>query len=153
MNHPFSASEEINLGVERELAELMETRRFVDHSMPREVREILAYIHAHLFDDTLSVKVIRRSCRIGNHNVSSRFRLALGVSIGDYIKKLRMEVATRLLRDERLEIYRIGSVVGYLHQESFTRTFRRYYGCSPSAYRQQLLADDQEERSRASIKT
>jgi AraC-like DNA-binding protein len=148
MDHPFSTSEDIDLGVERELADLMATRKIVDHSLPREVREILAYIHTHLSDETLSVKVIRRSCRIGNHNVSSRFRLALGVSIGDYIKKLRMEVATRLLRDERLEIYRIGSVVGYLHQESFTRTFRRYYGCSPSAYRQQLLAEDRAECSR-----
>lgn len=124
-------------------------------SMARDLKEILDYIHAHLADESLSVKTVRRSCRIGNHNVSSRFQLAIGVSISDYIKTLRMEAASRLLERLDLPIYRVGSLVGFSHQESFTRTFRRHFGCTPSAYRRNLLDEDpeagQDELSRPSV--
>lgn len=131
--------EDLRLLIEH-AASSFSVRMRAGQELPREICEILDYIHEHLSDEMLSVKTIRRSCRIGNHNISSRFLLAVGVGIGDYIKDLRMEVAAYLLRRPDLPIYRIGSFLGFSHQESFTRTFRRHFGSSPSAYRNGLLS-------------
>lgn len=120
--------------------------------LPRDVREVLDYIHAHLFDESLSVQTIRKACRIRNHNISSRFRMLLGTSIRDYIEALRMEAASRLLGHPELEIYLVGAAVGYAHQESFCRAFRRRFGCSPLGFREQLQAgNSQEGMSRKSV--
>jgi len=100
-----------------------------------EVRAMLRYVHEHLFSQDLNVTAVRRVCRLRNNNVSTRFRCAVGVGLRDYIEAGRMAAAKRLLRHEDLEIYLIAMAVGYEHQETFCRAFRRQVGCTPSEWR------------------
>ena len=131
------------------------TEALVDGAdLPREVRAILGHIHENLFDPDLNVEAVKARCRTRNNNVSTRFRLAIGVSIREYIEGLRLGAASHLLRQEGLEISLIGLVVGYQHQETFCRAFHRLFGCSPSEHRRSLVREDvkrksEEERSTA----
>jgi AraC-like DNA-binding protein len=50
-----------------------------------------------------------------------------------------MQAAMQLLAHEELEIFLIGLGIGYSHEESFTRAFRRRFGCTPSAYRKEIV--------------
>ena len=56
----------------------------------------------------------------------------MGRGIREYIETLRLYAASRLLRDRRFEIYLIAMAVGYEHQETFCRAFRRHFGYPPS---------------------
>lgn len=100
-----------------------------------EVRAMLRYVHEHLFAPELNVGAVRRGCRLRNNNVSTRFRCAVGTGLRDYIEGGRMAAAKRLLRHDDLEIYLIAMSVGYEHQETFCRAFRRRIGCTPSEWR------------------
>jgi AraC-like DNA-binding protein len=104
----------------------------------RSIRMLLEYIHAHLFEPTLKVSAARRQCRAKNNNISTYFRQSLGMGMREYIELRRMQAATQLLAHEELEIFLIGLGVGYAHEESFARAFRRRFGCSPSEYRKEL---------------
>ena len=103
--------------------------------MPQNVRQILSFIHQHLCSPGLNVQQLKRSCQIGDNNISSRFRQVVGVTIKDYIESLRMEVAARLLRKRSVSIYEIAQSVGYDNPQTFYRAFERRFHCTPATYR------------------
>jgi transcriptional regulator GlxA family with amidase domain len=102
--------------------------------LPRDVAAVLEFIHAHLFESSLNVNTVKHGCRIKNNNISTRFRIGLGLGIREYIETLRLYAALRLLQDRRFEIYLIAVAVGYEHQETFCRAFRRQFGYPPSGH-------------------
>ncbi len=107
--------------------------------LPQTVRRALSFIHENLFDDTLDASSVRRQCGLFNNNVSSKFKRLVGMGMRQYIEYGRMEAATRLLRNEDLSILQIAWAIGYTYPESFARAFKRYFGCSASEYREQIL--------------
>ncbi|GIV57653.1 MAG: hypothetical protein KatS3mg042_0566 [Rhodothermaceae bacterium] len=107
--------------------------------IPPGLRDVLRYIHEHLFEETLDVTTVCRHCGQNNHNVSSRFKRHIGIGMRDYIEYGRMEAAKRLLRYPDLSILQIAWSIGFTYPESFARAFKRYTGHTASAYRRILL--------------
>lgn len=118
-----------------------ELERFSDEvapdvaAFPRGIAEILRFIHDHLFDSALNAAAARRSCGLRNNNVSTDFRIAIGLGLREYIEALRLQAAQRLLRSGDLEVYLVAMAVGYDHQETFCRAFQRQFGRTPSESR------------------
>jgi AraC family transcriptional regulator of arabinose operon len=108
-------------------------------ALPRDVQAILEYIHRHLFEPALKVIEARRQCGVKNNNIATYFRQMVGMGIREYIEHRRMQAAMQLLAHEELEIFLIGLGIGYSHEESFTRAFRRRFGRSPSEYRKEIV--------------
>ena len=57
------------------------------------------------------------------------------MSFTDYLLQKRMQEASNLLINTNIKVKSISEDIGYQNQEHFIRTFRKYYGVSPSAYR------------------
>jgi len=108
--------------------------------LPREIREVLAHIHLHLFELDLNVRSLKSCCRIRDNNISSRFRYLVGTTIKQYIEMLRMEAAVLLLHVEGLGVFDIAISVGYYNLQTFYRAFERSYGCTPAKYRCAVLS-------------
>lgn len=60
------------------------------------------------------------------------------VPIGTVIASMRMEVASRSLRDPELTIQQIAEKLGFADQSSFGKFFKKHAGISPLKYRQKL---------------
>lgn len=77
----------------------------------------------------------------------SSFASAFGEAIGEgpvaYLSRVRMQIAAKMLRTERVSMMQIAHHVGYSSDISLNRAFRRFFGTSPSEFRKSLL-----ERSR-----
>lgn len=101
-------------------------------SVPRDIAAVLQFIHTHIFESSLNVNTVKHGCRIKNNNISTRFRIVLGLGIREYIETLRLSAASHLLQGQRFEVYLIAMAVGYEYQETFCRAFRRHFGCPPS---------------------
>ena len=57
------------------------------------------------------------------------------MSIGDYVKRLRMDMVTRLLVTSDYSITDICYEVGFVSLPTFSLEFKRIYGVTPSDYR------------------
>ncbi len=68
---------------------------------------------------------------------SSYFKKTFGVNYVEYLNKIRLSHAKEMLRDRSLSIAEIAEKTGYLNASTFTTTFRKYVGVSPSEYRKQ----------------
>ena len=68
-------------------------------------------------------------------HLSRKFHRSVGMSIGDYVKRLRMDMVTRLLVSTDCSITEICYEVGFVSLSTFSLEFKRIYGVSPSEYR------------------
>ncbi len=125
--------------IKRELDKFKATLELNASTLPRDTRMLLECIHQHLFEPTLKVLEVRRRCGVKNHNISTYFRQTVGLGIREYIEDQRMRAARQLLAHEELGIFLIGLGIGYAHEESFSRAFRRRFSCSPSEYRKAIV--------------
>jgi transcriptional regulator GlxA family with amidase domain len=82
--------------------------------------------------------------RVGTYRerLGQVFRARLGVSVFAYVRALRLERATALLRDTTLEVRDIAELVGFQNAGSFTTAFREATGATPTAFRERLRQDD-----------
>ncbi|AQS11426.1 putative response regulatory protein [Clostridium saccharobutylicum] len=63
------------------------------------------------------------------------FKKKTGMSLLDYMTKVKMERAKKMLRESEDRSYEIADKLGYRDPEYFSRLFKKYSGMSPTAYR------------------
>jgi len=62
------------------------------------------------------------------------FRQCTGLSIGGFVRKLRMENALELIESGECNVLQTAHSVGYSNPSHFSAAFKRFYGRSPSFY-------------------
>lgn len=102
-----------------------------------QVAQALSFIAERFPEPGLSVVDVAEAVGMSRRHLERSFREETGVTIHDHIVKRRMQEASRLLRTHpRAKIAAIAELVGLDGAGSFFRTFRRFYGESPSIHRQ-----------------
>lgn len=96
----------------------------------------LQYITQHL-SMQLTVPVIAQHALVSTATLTKQFRKELSVSVGDYIDKLVLSEAQRLLMAEEISIGAISDKLGFSDQFYFSRRFKHCFGVSPREYRKQ----------------
>lgn len=94
-------------------------------------------IHEH-FSEPLTLSAI--ADLVGLHPVylAQAFRKAYGNSVGEYVRRLRIEFACRQLSNIAIPVARIAAEAGFFDQSHFTRTFKRLMGMTPAEFRKSL---------------
>jgi AraC family transcriptional regulator len=94
-------------------------------------------VHAR-FNESLRLAEIARS--VGTHPVylARAFRRHYRCTIGDYIRRLRIEFAIRELISTDSSLADIAIAAGFCAQSHFSSTFKRHTGLSPARYRAAL---------------
>ena len=86
---------------------------------------------------TQTPKFSELAAAVGVHPVhlSRGFRAAYGCTPGEYLRRVRIEQAQRLLAESRMPLAQVAAAVGYYDQSHFTIVFRRVTGTTPGQYR------------------
>lgn len=100
-----------------------------------QMKSILDYVHANYHQPDLSMTSIAEHAGISANTVRMLFRGSGLASPKDYIQKLRMEEACRLLRETSLTASQIGEKVGYFDSRYFYVSFKKYTGKTAYEYR------------------
>lgn len=79
---------------------------------------------------------------VGVHPVTlaRAFRRAYGCTVGEYIRRLRIERASQQLADTSRPLAEIALGAGFSDQSHFSNEFRRHTGFSPSRFRRAVRA-------------
>jgi AraC family transcriptional regulator len=75
---------------------------------------------------------------VSKGHLAREFRGAMGVSVGEYHRRVRIERAARELAQGDESIARIGFGCGFVDQAHFTRVFGELYGVTPGVFRASL---------------
>ncbi|MCK4543152.1 MAG: helix-turn-helix transcriptional regulator [Spirochaetales bacterium] len=77
---------------------------------------------------------LARQVGLNEKKLNLGFRQIFGTTVFDYFRAYRLEKATQLLNEGKMNVTEVAFEVGYVHHCSFSRSFTRYFGISPKAY-------------------
>jgi AraC-like DNA-binding protein len=89
----------------------------------------------HRFTEALDVDDMARAAGLSRAHFSREFRRAFGTSPHAYLLTRRLERAATLLRTTDHSVIEICLDIGLQSVGSFTTSFSKTYGASPTAYR------------------
>ena len=67
---------------------------------------------------------------------STFFKDIFGTTFSSYLEKIRLEKAKVLIVENKMDLEKIASSVGYSSSATFRRAFKRVFGVSPSTWKQ-----------------
>jgi AraC-like DNA-binding protein len=98
------------------------------------------------FSEPLDLQALAREAHVSARHFSRSFRRTFGETPHQYLLSRRIERAAHLLRSTDLQVAEICLEVGFTSVGSFTTTFRRRMGVSPTAYRRRTNGPSQVDR-------
>ena len=132
-----SPDEATKLRAAAALVMLLTTLVRLSEDVGRQIRRLsysFAYMQEHFTED-IDVEELAATEGLGTSQFHVLFRSLAGMTPTQYITKLRMSLAARLLCDAALSIGEVAERCGYGDSFYFSRVFHRETGKSPSSYR------------------
>lgn len=112
----------------------------VEHSGNRQDKicmHCMRYIQEHYSDPGLSITALGDEFQMSPYYVSQLFKSKYGVSVPDYITKIRIEHAKADLVSSGKSVKHIAEENGFVNSNVFIRNFKRYEGMTPGEYRKE----------------
>lgn len=98
------------------------------------VRRALAYIGVHL-RRAIRIDEVARHLEVSRVTLTSRFRRAIGRSVNDEVRRLRVERAKRELAGSEAPVGAVAASAGFGSVRNLNKIFRAEVGCTPTDYR------------------
>lgn len=95
------------------------------------------YVAEH-YADPISMTELAERIHVSRTHLSALFNREVGCSFPEYIAKYRIHKAQDIMKQSKLSLGRIAELVGYPDYVHFSKTFKKYAGMSPQAYRQHM---------------
>lgn len=99
------------------------------------VKGALKVIHERYRDPSLSRNLIAEAVGISEDYLSKQFQKDCGFSIPEYIRRLRMAEAGKLLVSTNGKISEVAMSLGYSNLSYFSAIFKKHFDMTPEQYR------------------
>jgi two-component system, response regulator YesN len=100
------------------------------------IEKAKAYIAACI-SEKITLKMISEYVYLSETYFSFLFKKVTGITYIDYIQKLRMQEAKKLLVNTNYKVYKIAEMIGYSDYKYFSVQFKKYVALTPKEYRNQ----------------
>jgi AraC-like DNA-binding protein len=117
------------------LAECSRSRVELPHSHPPRWLDRVCELLRDRFSENLSLSEIAGEVGISSDHLTRSFRQCHGCTVGDYVRRLRVEFACRRLAAAELPLVEIALDAGFTDQSHFTKTFKQLMGVTPAVFR------------------
>ena len=104
--------------------------RFPHEAIPK----VMEYLKLH-YTEPLSLDNLSQLVGYTPQYLSSLFSSEVGMNIQEFLQRMRIEEACKLLADTNLSVAEVAAAVGYQDTRHFSKVFRRYQIISPREYR------------------
>jgi AraC family transcriptional regulator len=130
-----NCSELVAEGITLEMLALSSRKAFVTEKQPplwllRVVDKLNDEFNENIMSEQLAAEA-----KVHPVHLASVFRRFHNETIGEYVQKLRVSNAAKLLIDEETPLSDIAYSSGFSDQSHFTRVFKRFVGITPGAFR------------------
>ena len=95
----------------------------------------VSYLDAHFCEPTLSIGEVCELHYVSASNLERAFSARFGISAKQYLIRLRMRHALRLLAEGTHAVKEVAYLCGFTDEKYFSRAFKKAYGYPPSQFR------------------
>jgi two-component system response regulator YesN len=93
------------------------------------------------FDKDIGLDEVSEHVFLSSIYFSRLFKQKTGENFVDYLMKVRMRKAMKLLQDPRQKVYEVSVNVGYKNTKYFYRLFKEFSGLTPAEYREKIIKE------------
>jgi AraC family transcriptional regulator len=111
-----------------------EPKRMSEHKHPPWLGRAKEILHEN-FSERMTLASIAEAVGVHPVYLAGVFRQYYYCSVGEYVRRLRIEFASRELSTTDAPLADIALAAGFAHQAHFSRTFKRLTGLTPALYR------------------
>ncbi|WOO37980.1 AraC family transcriptional regulator [Anaerocolumna sp. AGMB13020] len=101
---------------------------------PGEIKEIILYFYTN-YMNKITIQELTGKFHINRTSLTERFREITGYPVMEYLIRLRLYLASKMLKETLLPVSEIIERVGFSDLTHFGRMFKKNFGYSPSEYR------------------
>ncbi len=106
-------------------------------------RLVKNYIKSNL-TEKITLNDIAGTLHCSTVTLTEHFKNEFGITVMEYVTKKRMQLSERLLIMTKAPLREIAALSGFADVEYFSRTFKKFHGISPAAWRElEKSKDDQ----------
>lgn len=105
------------------------------------IDKVCSYIEDNITQD-LSLIRLADVIHFNPSYLSRLFKQERGINLSEYIEEIRIRQAKELLKREELKVAEVGSLIGYVTPQSFTRFFKKWTGTTPQEYRVDMQSNN-----------
>lgn len=98
------------------------------------ITDILDFLQAH-YCEKITLRDLEKRFNMNRTSLNREFFGITGLTLIDYLIKLRVQLASTLIRDTTLSLQEIMDRAGFTNHTHFWRMFKKHTGFSPSEYR------------------
>lgn len=98
------------------------------------ILDVVCYIEEHI-TEKLTVGDIARQVYLSQAHLQRVFEFAFDVSIAEYIRSRKLQKSLEMLYETDAKISEIAYDIGFEHESSFIRSFKREFGITPGEAR------------------
>lgn len=109
----------------------------MDRSQYQLIQNVKQYLEERYKNPDLSLNQISDEFKLHPSYLSRAFKEEMGEKFIDYLVRIRMDHAKKILKETSLSIQEVADQVGYTRSISFIRVFKKLNGCTPGDYRKQ----------------
>jgi two-component system response regulator YesN len=106
------------------------------------VEKARCFLEEHYSDPDLNLNAIAEHVYVSSCYLSHLFKQVAGATVTEYLNKVRIRAAQRLLKQTRLKIYEIAAQVGFNDSHYFSIVFKKLTGISAIEYRDKVMIDN-----------
>ncbi|MBE6546391.1 MAG: AraC family transcriptional regulator [Ruminococcaceae bacterium] len=104
--------------------------------VPTKHSKMIEKVCAYIMEETdIRLEKVSAHFYYSPEHLSRKFHKEIGISYRDWCKRIIMDRAINLMKDEDNTIEFIAETLGYSDKSSFIRSFKRMFGITPNAYR------------------
>jgi len=98
------------------------------------LKRAIEYINENYQKENLMLKDVAGYAYVSSSYLSIILKKEMGITFIEYLTKVRMEHAKKLLDETQMKHYEIAEACGYSNPTYFSSIFKKIYGVSPSTY-------------------
>lgn len=99
------------------------------------IASVLRIVNERFSDNDLTLALIANELYISQSHLSKMFKKYIGESFGEYLRKIRVDHACKLLESTEVTVKEIAAMCGKRDLQSFYNTFFEVKGVTPTQYR------------------
>lgn len=97
-----------------------------------QLRPVLQYVDEH-YEQKLTLETLAAMAHMSRHHFYRLFKSITGMPPIEYVNRLRIQAASKLLQQKQLPVHEIAQAVGIPDSNYFSRLFKKYQQVSPSS--------------------
>lgn len=108
--------------------------------------QIIQYLRRHIYEH-MTVAQICKDNSVGRSQLQKLFHEKLHCGVIDYFRRMKIEYAQRLIREQRYNYTQIADILGYSSYQYFSLQFKKFTRMTPSEYSSSVKSFSQADPS------